>query len=126
MIDDFLKERRKYPRFELNLNAKYKVIDYENVFRFTNTKNVSAEGLCFESDEFLKAGLYVQLEVDLMSLDPPVSMIAEIRWSGQAQPRKGKKYINGVKIISMSAGDEVRFLKYYCDRMVEKLSGYLK
>ncbi|MDP2921184.1 MAG: PilZ domain-containing protein [Candidatus Omnitrophota bacterium] len=126
MIDEFLKERRKYPRFELNLDAKYKVIDYENVFRFTNAKNISAEGLCFESDEFLKTGLYVQLEVDLKDSNPPVSMTAEIMWSGKAHPGSGRKYANGVKIINMPIGDEARFLKYYCDRIVEKLSGYLK
>ena len=39
---------------------------------------------------------------------------------------KGKIYINGVKIISMPAKDEARFLKYYCGKIVEKLSGYLK
>jgi hypothetical protein len=126
MIDNFFKEKRKYPRIELNLVAKYKVLNYEQVFQFTNTHNISAEGVCFESDELLKPGVYVQLEVDLQDNNPPISMVAEIRWVGDIAPNKGKKYINGVKIISMPAKDEVRFLKYYCDRIIEKLSAYLK
>ncbi|MDP2911329.1 MAG: PilZ domain-containing protein [Candidatus Omnitrophota bacterium] len=122
----FFKDRRKYPRFELNLDAKYKILDYEQVFQFTRTRNISAEGVCFESGEVLKLGIYVQLEVDLKDVNPPVSMVAEIKWVTEANDAKDKKYINGVKIISMPGADEARFLKYYCGVMVEKLSAYLK
>jgi hypothetical protein len=126
MIEDYLKERRKYPRIELNLDAKYKVLDYEQVFQFTKTQNISAEGVCFESADLLKCGVFVQLEVDLKDACAPVSMVAEIRWVGDIKPNKDKKYINGVKIMNMPAKDEARFLKYYCDKIVEKLSAYLK
>jgi hypothetical protein len=126
MIDDFFKERRRYPRIELNLDAEYKVLDYEQVFQFVKTHNISAEGVCFDSCDLLKIGIFVQLDVDLKDDNPPVSMVAEIRWIGGAKSDEAKKYINGVKIISMPAKDEARFLKYYCDRIVEKLSAYLK
>ena len=123
----FFKDRRKYPRFELNLDAKYKILDYEQVFQFTRTRNISAEGVCFESREVLKSGIYVQLDVDLKDANPPVSMVAEIRWITEAKDdTEDKKYINGVKIISMPGADEARFLKYYCNVMIEKLSAYLK
>lgn len=126
MIDDFFKERRKYPRIELQLDAKYKILDYEQAFQFARTRDLSAEGVCFESKEPLKPGIFVQLEVDLKDDNPPVSIIAEIRWVGDIKSDKEKKYINGVKIISMPAKDEARFLKYYCYKIVEKLSAYLK
>jgi len=126
MIGDVFKEKRKYPRIELRLSAKYKVLDYEQVFQFTRTENISAEGLSFASNELLKPGVYVQLEVDLEDTNPPVSIVAEIRWVGGVGIDKSKKYVNGVKIISMPLKDEARFLKYYCDKIVEKLSSYLK
>jgi hypothetical protein len=126
MIDDFLKERRRYPRIELNLDAKYKILDYEQVFQFTKAQNVSAEGVCFESHDLLKPGVYVQLEIDLKDDFAPVSMVAEIRWVGDAKSCGSKKYINGVKMISMPPKDEARFLKYYCGKLIEKLSTYLK
>ncbi len=72
MIDDIFKERRKYPRVELKLDAKYKVLDYEQIFQFTRTHNISAEGLSFESSEPLKPGVYVQLEVDIEDAKPPI------------------------------------------------------
>jgi hypothetical protein len=126
MIEDYLKERRKYPRVELKLDAKYKILDYEQIFQFTKTQNISAEGVCFESSDLFKPGIFVQLEVDLKDTCGPVSMVAEIRWVGDIKSNKDKKYINGVKIMSMPAKDEARFLKYYCDKIVEKLSAYLK
>ena len=126
MIENIFKEKRKYPRIELKLNAKHKILDYEQVFQFTRTHNISAEGLCFESADQLKPGIYVQLEVDLEDGNPPISMVAEIRWASEIVFNKEHKYINGVKIMSMPLKDEARFLKYYCDKIVEKLSAYLK
>ena len=125
-MDNFLKEKRKYPRIELNLVAKYKLLDYGQLSQYTNTQNLSAEGVCFESNEPLKPGVYVQLEVDIQDNFPPISMVVEIKWAGDMAHDKDKKHINGVKIISMPPKDEVRFLKYYCDRIIEKLSTYLK
>lgn len=127
MNGGFFKEKRKYPRVKLALDAKYKVLDYDQVYKFTETRDISAEGVCFNSNELLKPGVFVQLEVDIKDACAPISFVAEIRWVGDAvPPNKDKKYINGVKIISMSSQDEVRFLKYYCNRIAEKLSAYLK
>ena len=126
MNDDFFKERRRFPRVELCMDAKYKILDYDEAFHFTKTRDISAEGVCFESTESLKPGVFVQLEVDLKDSNALVSMVAEIRWARDAKSDKDKKYINGVKIISMPAEDEVRFLKYYCYKIAEKLSAYLK
>ncbi|MFA5388370.1 MAG: PilZ domain-containing protein [Candidatus Omnitrophota bacterium] len=126
MINDFFAEKRRYPRIELSLDAKYKILDYEQVYQYGKTQNVSAEGVCFASGEPLKSGVYVQLEVDIKDGYPPVSMVAEIRWTGDVKAGRDKKYINGVKIVNMPAKDEARFLKYYCDKIVEKLSAYLK
>ena len=118
-------ERRKYPRFELKLEAKYKVMSDEEIHKLGRTRNISAEGICFESEEKLDEGVHVELKVDLGDNRPPVSIIGEIRWFKEMKDAK-KKYISGLKLIDIPKSDEGRFLKYYCDRMVEKLSDYLK
>jgi len=121
-------DRRRYPRFALKINAKYRIVDSEQVLRFGNLKNISAEGICFESDQRLKPGNHVGLEVDLGDRGKPVSLTGEILWAIEVKRSmdKGKKFINGIKLLDVSSSDEGRFLKYYCGRMVEKLSGYLK
>ncbi len=121
-------ERRRYPRFHLKINAKYRVLDPEEVFKLGITRNISAEGICFESEEELRRGTHVSLEVDLRDKMPAVTLVGEIRWfrESKAPGSKKKKYVNGVKLLDIQESDEGRFLKYYCDRMVEKLAGYLK
>lgn len=120
-------ERRKYPRFELKVNAKYDIVDSSELSFLNRTVNISAEGICFESDKELKSGILVYLEVSLDDKSAPVKLIGEIRWSQEinAQGMTKKKFLHGVKLVNVQESDENRFLKYYCDRMVEKLSHYL-
>lgn len=121
-------DRRKYPRFELKVDAKYSVIPFKEVFKLGSTRNISAEGICFESDEKFNIGTHVNLEVDLKDEKTPVSLIGEIRWCSEIKipGQKTKRYVSGVKLVNIPKSDEGRFLKYYCDRMVEKLADYLK
>jgi len=123
-----MSEKRKYPRFELKVSAKYKVMEQKGAFEASRTRNISAEGLCFESDKKLNIGTCVNLEVDLKDGEKVISLIGEVRWSSAVKAPDSKKtqYLNGVKLIDIPRSDEGRFLKYYCDRMIEKLSGYLK
>ena len=119
-------ERRKYPRFQLIVDANYKTIN-ANLFKQGKTRNISAEGLCFESKEKFDIGTQVSLEVDLGDNMSPVNLVGEIRWSQEAKGRypEKKRFVNGVRLIDIAKSDENRFLKYYCTKMVEKLSGYL-
>lgn len=121
-------ERRKYPRFKLKVDAKYRIIDSEEAWKHAGTRNISAEGLCFEAGEKLNAGTHVELEVDLKDDGPAVCIIGEIRWSSELKRPEGeeKAFLNGVHLINIPVSDESRFLKYYCDKMVQKLSAYLK
>lgn len=120
-------ERRKYPRFELKVNAKHKIMSSSEVFKLGKTRNISAEGICFDSDKELDVGAYVSLEVDLQDKMQPITLVGEIRWSQPSRERSKKgRFINGVKLVKIPESDEGRFLKYYCDRMVQKLADYLK
>lgn len=121
-------ERRKYPRFVLNVDAKYTVMDSEEVYKLAKTSNISAEGLCIESDRKLDLGTYVKMEVNLGDAANSVTLVGEIRWRSEVKTAniKEEKYIHGVKLIDIDRADEGRFLKFYCDRIVEKLTHYLK
>jgi len=122
-----MNERRRYPRFQLIVKADYKVISSKDV-KPGRTRNISAEGICFESHENFNIGTRVNLKVDLGDQASPVSLVGGIRWVQEIKGAgtKEKIFINGVKLIDIPESDEGRFLKYYCDKMVEKLSGYLK
>lgn len=121
-------ERRNYPRFVLKVDAKYTVMDSEEVYKRARTTNISAEGVCIESDRKLDIGTYVKMEVDLGDTAGLVTLVGEIRWRSEIKtPDMDKvKYMHGIKLVDIDKRDEGRFLKFYCDRMVEKLSNYLK
>jgi c-di-GMP-binding flagellar brake protein YcgR len=121
-------DRRRYPRFEFKVNATYAPATSEDVNKLGRTQNVSAEGICFESEKKFNKGDCVSLKVDLGDKMPPVTLMGQIRWSQELKTEGSgeKKYMNGVKLLDIQDSDEGRFLKYYCDRMVEKLSQYLK
>ena len=120
-------DRRKYPRFTLKLDAKYEILNSEEELKYCSVRNVSAEGVCFESEEKIGTGSHVKLEVNLGDKMPPVFLFGEIMWSQEVKSKDPKsKVVNGVRLMQVPKSDEARFLKYYCDRMVEKLSGYLK
>lgn len=120
-------ERRIYPRFELKVDARYKVLDSKEFSSISRTLNISADGICFESVKVLKPGTYVDLEISLGDKIEPVKLVGEIRWSSETKAfgETEKKILNGVKLVNVQKSDEGRFLKYYCDKMVEKLSHYL-
>lgn len=121
-------ERRIYPRFELKVDAKYRVLSSKKVFKFGETRNISADGICFEADRKLETGSQISLEVKLGDNQTPIFLIGEVKWSQELKTKdpEEKRFINGVKLIDIPKSDEGRFLKYYCDRMVEKLAAYLK
>jgi hypothetical protein len=121
-------ERRKYPRFELKVDAKYSLADTADIKAVNKTVNISAEGLCFESEVLLKNGTLVELEVELGDDSLPVKLSGEIRWSQEikAPGMAKKKFLNDIKLLNLPKSDEGRFLKYYCGKMVEKLSAYLR
>ncbi len=120
-------ERRKYPRFRLKIKANYKAVDSKET-KPSKIINISAEGICFESQEKFNVGNQVELELDLEDSNKPVNLTGEIRWFEEikGQDFKKKAFINGVKLIDIDKLDEGRFLKYYCDKIVDKLSYYLK
>ncbi len=123
-----MSEKRKYPRFDLRVKARYRIMSSKEIFKLGMTRNLSAEGISFDSQEMLDPGTYVELEIDLEDKKEPIALVGEIRWSSKLKkPNRSKnQFVNGVKLVEIPKVDETRFLKYYCDRVVEKLSGYLK
>jgi hypothetical protein len=115
------KDLRKYPRFELKINAKYRVLDTPETKKVV-TRNVCAEGLCFFSDEKLKSGTRVELELDLIDKTSPVKIEGEIKWSEDVREEEKDRgrFMNGVRVLDVPKTDEGRFMRYYCDRLLQK------
>lgn len=131
MKDTPSSERRKYSRYDTELEVyfhvnydvrtkvKYQKMDKKHEKPVSSkhsavSKNVSAEGLCFTSDQALKEGDFLFLEVYVPKAKEPIIMEGEVRWSGKgtATAKKTDKVYTGVKLVTVngiSVHDSVYF-----------------
>ncbi len=124
-------ERRRFVRLdvEAKVNFRIKEIDGEQVLSERiggKSKNISVEGICFSSQNQLKIGSKIELEVFLPGSEP-VHMQGEVAWSSPVQPKMGSKaaFDTGVKLLNIQKTDENKFLVYICNKMTERLNKYL-
>jgi len=126
-------ERRRYERYETELEIvfhhKYK-LQTKVSFRLIRpessglkkykgiTRDVSVEGLGFNSPKKLITGEILELELYLPEQKKPLRMNGEVRWSMLALSKKPEayKYDTGVRLLTIGRKkviDTVRFDKEY-------------
>lgn len=109
--------QRKFPRFDTDVRVSFKVaydfrtkVDFqihnngkEHGQEFTYigfSKNISVNGLCFESAKELKPGDYLWIEMHLPKHSNVIYMEGEVRWSSllAVSPNAPRQYVAGVLI----------------------------
>jgi len=113
-----IKERRKYERYETELEVLFHVkynLETKVSFQLIRgkvalagkymgvTRNVSAEGLRFNSSRKLTRGNQLYLEIFLPEQRKPIYMTGEVRWSKKLSKRKNNGFMfdTGVKLITV-------------------------
>ncbi len=114
-------DKRKYERFETEVKIYFQVsYDVRTVVKFqiidkANTqtksekyvalsKNVSAEGLCFISDQRLEKEDILNLEVFLPQADSPILMTGKVCWSQKdlLAPEKKERFTTGIQLLTVN------------------------
>ena len=128
--EDIFTERRKYLRFnagaKVNVQTKSKGVKKGSSSKIAAiTRNLSVEGICFESKKKFVHGADIKLEITLPSYKKPLHLEGKVIWS-HALRKKSKKnmYDTGVKLFTVEKGDESRFIGYVCDKMMIRLGRY--
>lgn len=68
--------------------------------RFTGvTKNISAGGICFVSEQRLQQGDYILIDIFLPGVDKPISMEGSVRWSKVSED--GLQFFSGVQLTKV-------------------------
>ncbi len=115
-----MKEKRVYERYhkesqisyqfayDAQTKVKYQVVessrDTPAPHKFSAvSKNICASGLCFTSDQKLRKGQNLHLEVYLPEYKNPIHMDGEVRWSskGLSPQKKDPNFDTGVKLLSV-------------------------
>lgn len=109
-------ERRKHDRFATEIDICYRVnYDIKTKVEFTLlkdkdsaikkffgiSKNISADGLSFETHKQLNEQDHLYLEVYVPKSAEPVKMTGEVRWSTCSNNGEEPSYNTGVRILTV-------------------------
>ena len=123
-------DRRKFIRFDLDANIKFRLSDSANPGESITgkAKNLSAEGVCVTTEKPMPRDKDVQVDILPPGKKKAVRVRGKIVWvktikSGSKKVRD--HYDAGIKLYTVDREDENTLLKYYCEQMVDNLSQYL-
>lgn len=108
-------EQRRFIRITSRLTAIVKIVKTGKVKRAL-TRDVSAGGICFVTEEILEPGTALEVELKLPDREAPVVFLGEVAWSRPIGPQP-KSYQNptgetGVKFISIDPKDRALIMQY--------------
>ncbi len=93
-------DRRKYIRYDMPLDVKFRKMDDSSEYTSGVLKNVSRSGLCFASkDKSLQLREVLDLQVKIPNEDTFVSAIGDIMWKQDLE----NEVLFGLSLMAMDA-----------------------
>jgi c-di-GMP-binding flagellar brake protein YcgR len=114
-IKDKLVERRRYIRLEVPLKITYTIPELHKVYT-TVAKNISADGIRFESQEKgLKESSIIELKIEIPNIPSAVHIKGRVIWKSKLTLEDGAPFDVGVEFIEIEDDNKNTFLKFLCD-----------
>ena len=115
--DQLIEERRKFVRLNINVEINYTIITLPPHKQFTipiQSKNIGGGGICLISEQELKTGELLKLEIKLPEDPPTVHALGRVVWVKpfSLATEKSKRFDMGVEFIEISQEDRQRINKY--------------
>ncbi|MBN1697474.1 MAG: PilZ domain-containing protein [Spirochaetales bacterium] len=104
-------EKREYRRLDINIAVSYD-LDKGRKWTETETKNLSAGGICLLTKEALQAGTHLTLKFRLPDTSESLEVRGEIMWNQKYVINDEEYYDNGIKFIAMSERERGLIGKY--------------
>jgi hypothetical protein len=116
-------QKRKYPRFETEVKVHFQLpYDFRTEIDFSVdveakhgspqmyvgfSKNISVQGLCFESNKRLNPGDVLWLELHMPSTNEIIYMQGQVRWCqlSSASPETVKSFVTGLEVHKVDGVD---------------------
>lgn len=112
------KERRKFKRFDAYMSVRYQFPNVEENRGIALSKDLSREGLKFNSPVSLPEGTTLDLELDIPDDPKPVRTTGKIVWSQTTQGRD-QGFDIGIRFVMMDPVDKFRVLDYAYNHWLE-------
>jgi len=112
------KERRKFKRFDAYMSVKCGAgQDAEKILNIGLTKDVSRDGICVNSNDEIKKGTTIDLEIDLPDDPRPIKTAGKVVWTKTSDGEEGVDY--GIQFVSIDPVDKFRVLDYAYNHWLE-------
>ena len=112
---DNLLERRKYIRLEAPVSITYNAAG-DNKFYTSVAKNISADGIRFETDDrLLKQSDLIDVKLDIPGASNPVHSSGKVVWKKKLSLEDAAPSDVGVEFIKIEEDNKNTFLKFLCD-----------
>ncbi len=112
------KDRRKFKRFDAYMSIKFRVPGQEEMKGVSLSRDLSREGLCMNSNENLKQGTTLDIEINIPDDPKPVHTSGKIMWSRPSKEQK-EGFDQGVRFVMMDPVDKFRVLDYAYNHWLE-------
>ena len=114
-LRDQLTERRRYLRLQTPIKVTYTVPENGRSYS-TLTKNISADGLRFEtSDRDMKEASQIDIILVMPDHSETVKGKAVVIWKKKISLEDAAPYDVGLELREISESDKNAFLKFLCD-----------
>ncbi len=100
MANDRDKERRKFPRMDVAIDVNYHVLGIIDNLAFARTRNSSLAGFLIRTDDQIKRGVCLVLEIPWPSRLTPVRLLGRVVESRRAE--SAASYDTRIEFLAMN------------------------
>ncbi|MDP2939065.1 MAG: PilZ domain-containing protein [Candidatus Omnitrophota bacterium] len=107
-------ERRKFVRLDISCNVNYKILDEKPIIQDkSQTKNISAGGICLIVDEELKPGTSLDLDFELPDKKTPIKAKGMVVWIKPFKIASEQQHFDsGIEFTQISPTERKRIDQY--------------
>ncbi len=113
---DLNRERRKFPRIEMEIIVRYKILSTPEKQLHAKTKNISAGGVCLVTREKMKLETVVAMEIRFPKMKEPILITSRVIWCNESRlgpnPAGHMRFDNGIEFTQISEADRQQIIKY--------------
>lgn len=102
--------RRRYYRFSVNLEVKYRILESLKDYQGSLTEDMCEEGIRINLPEFIKPDTRLELVVKIPGESRPLAAIGRVAWIKKAV--LSDFYTAGINFLHINARNKERFYKY--------------
>ncbi|NQV04428.1 MAG: PilZ domain-containing protein [Candidatus Omnitrophica bacterium] len=116
-----MREKRRFIRFDIALKVNYTVQKDPKTEKTGMTKDISAGGMQFLTEEKIDAGNKLDLKMFIPEALNPAHMNGIALWSKETTTSKGPSYCTGVEFGKIEEDNKTTFLRFLCDMLYKRL-----